>query len=114
MTYIYPDITDKNRRCVYKLFFSDGSFYIGSTQNLKERIQGYKNAFKNSIGSVNKLLAAKSEQFDTIWFEILEVVSPDQNTREVEHVWMKRYLGDPLLLNRSKSAFNNSGMVKSR
>ena len=96
------------------LFFEDGSFYIGSTSDLKNRIGGYKQAFKNSIGSVNKLIAAKVEVFNKIWFEILEIVPADVNPKEVEHEYIKKYSPSPLMLNRSRSAFNNSGMIKSR
>ena len=114
MTFIYPDITKDNRRCVYKLFFEDGSFYIGSTNNLSVRISGYKQAFKNSIGSVNKLIAAKSEIFTTIWFEVLEIVPLNVHPKEAEHAHIIKNSSNPLLLNRTRSAFNNSGMIKSR
>jgi len=114
MTIIYSDITDKNRRCVYKMHFEDGSFYIGSTENLSQRIHGYKTAFKNSIGSVNKLIALKAAKFNVVWFTILEIVPPDIHPRKIEHEIIQKHIGNPLLLNRSRSAFNNSGMIKSR
>jgi hypothetical protein len=109
-----PVITKDNRRCVYMMQFPDHSFYIGSTVDLKRRIGGYLSAFKNSIGHVNKLIAAKVEKFDEVWFKILLVVPEDEETRTHEHKFIQQYIGHPLFLNRSKSAFNNSGMIKAR
>lgn len=112
MNFIHDIITKDNKRCVYKLSFPDGSFYIGSTEDLKKRMSNYKSAFIRSIGSVNKLIAAKAQEYSIIWFEILEVVPEGKNTREPEHKWIRENIGNPLSLNRSKSAFSNAGMVK--
>jgi len=112
MEFIYPDITSENKRCVYKLSFEDGSFYIGGTIDLLRRIGGYKAAFKYSIGQVNKLIARKAQQYNTIYFTILEVVPNELNPKELEDVWIRKFAKNNLLLNRSKSAFNNSGMTK--
>lgn len=108
-----PAIDASNRRCVYLMSFEDGSFYIGSTANLRQRISEYKSAFKNSIGSVNKLIAEKVMQYDSVSFFILEVVSSDANPKTREDWWMKHFEGHSFLLNRSKSAFNNAGLTKS-
>jgi len=100
--------------CIYKLSFPDGSFYIGSTTNFRQRLSGYKSSFKNSIGSVNKLIAAKANEFDVVFFDIMYVVQEHEELRCVENEYIKSSIGNPLLLNRSTSAFNNSGMIKSR
>ncbi len=114
MIFICPDITKHNMRCVYKLQFEDGSFYIGSTCNLRQRVGNYKSAFKNSIGSVNKLLAKKAEDYDIIWVIILEIVPLTHNPKEYENYWIKSFGHCMNILNRSRSAYSNSGMVKSR
>ncbi len=108
-----PAIDSSNRRCVYLMSFEDGSFYIGSTANLKQRISQYKSAFKNSIGSVNKLIAAKIVQHSSVSFFILEVISSGINPKTREDWWMKLYEGNNFLLNRRKSAFSNAGLTKS-
>ena len=114
MIIIHP-VNIKKLKCVYKIEFPDGSFYIGSTSNLHIRIQGYRNAFKNSRGSVNKLLASKSILFNKCHFTVIENV-PDESIciKHYEDVWIKKYANNPLILNRSKSAFSNEGMVKSK
>lgn len=101
-------------RCIYKLSFPDGSFYIGSTGNFRQRLSGYKSSFKNSIGCVNKLIAAKVSLFDTASFEKMYVLKDSENLREVEDIYIKSSIGNPLFLNRSTSAFSNSGMIKAR
>lgn len=99
-------------RCIYKLVFPDGSFYVGSTTNFRQRMSGYKSAFKNSIGTVNMLIANKARQFNTATFNILLKVPIEVNLRKAEDDCIKINATNPLLLNRSRSAFNNSGMVK--
>ena len=101
-------------RCIYRLSFPDGSFYIGSTTNFRQRLSGYKSNFKNSIGNVNKLVAAKANIFDISFFEIIYRLEDNEQLLEIEDNYIKANVGNPLSLNRSKSAFNNSGMVKSR
>lgn len=100
--------------CIYRITFPDGYFYIGSTKNFKQRISGYKSAFKNSIGSVNKLIAAKCMQFDVCYMDIVEIIFDHHDQYLFENDAIKINEGNPLLLNRSKSAFDNSGMTKNQ
>jgi len=98
--------------CVYRITFPDGYFYIGSTKNFKQRLSGYRSAFKNSIGNVNQLIAAKSREFDVCYMDIIERVVDYHDQYLIENDSIEDNLGNPLLLNRSKNAFNNSGMTK--
>jgi predicted GIY-YIG superfamily endonuclease len=100
--------------CVYKMVFPDGSFYIGSTSDLRQRISGYRSAFKNCIGSVNKLIQAKAESFNSVEFIIMEEVTDISRYRFYENKHIIENSKNPLLLNRSRSAFDNSGMIKLR
>lgn len=114
MVNIKTDTPKSKCKCVYVLMFPDGSFYIGSTSNFRGRLSGYRSAFKNSIGNVNKLVAKKWNEFKSATFQIVERVENSEDLRHKEDVYIKASVGNPLLLNRSKSAFNNSGMVKKR
>jgi hypothetical protein len=114
MEVIKPEITARNKRCVYKMQFPDGSFYIGSTEDLAQRISGYISAFKHSIGSVNRLIADKVYNFDRVEFIIMHIVPEQEPTRQKENEILKQHIGNPILLNRSKSAYNNSGLIKAR
>jgi len=96
--------------CIYKITFSDGCFYIGSTNNLSERISNYKSKFNKSIGAVNKLLGKKWLEFNKCRFDILEITIK-QNLLELEQVYIDKYHKDLLCLNRSKSSKSNSGMT---
>ena len=108
------EITESNKRCVYKLSFEDGSFYIGSTKNLRQRLSSYNQSFnKDNIGSINKLIAKKALIYTEVNFSILEIIPLDINTKHIEDIYLKENSNNPLLLNRSKSAYNNSGMTKS-
>ena len=110
----YPVLGPELCRCVYRISFPDGHFYIGSTSNLKKRIGGYRSAFKNSIGNVNKLLAAKLIEHEMCVFEILERVPEEGDCYEVEDRWLKAKFSSPACLNRSISAYNNTGAYKNQ
>ena len=46
---------DMNFACVYKLEFSDGSVYVGSTKNYKKRIWVYRGNFSSMVFEVKNL-----------------------------------------------------------
>jgi predicted GIY-YIG superfamily endonuclease len=97
--------------CIYVITFPDGSFYIGSTSNFNQRVSGYKSAFKNCIGSVNKLLSSKYSEYQHAYMSILEEISDISMLKHYEDFHIKTTWDSPLSLNRSKSAFSNDGMV---
>lgn len=110
-------ICKENKRCVYEIIFPDKSYYIGSTTDIFKRISGYKSAFNNSIGSVNKKLAAKYNEFGTYEIIILDVIPDDVDPKIKEHEYLIRQYDKEKdvfheMLNRSRSAFNNTGMIK--
>lgn len=110
MEIIHPEITENNRCCIYKFTFPDGSFYVGSSINLKVRIGNYRRAFKNSV-NVNKLVCGKLLIFDTVTFSIIQVLDNPDDLLPMEDKHIKLLFCDKIL-NRSKSAFGNSFMVK--
>ena len=109
---LVSDTPKSKARCIYKLEFPDGSFYIGSTIKFRQRMSGYKSAFKNSRGAVNMLISNKAREFNTATFNILLKVPEGVNLREAEDEYIKINATNPFLLNRSRSAFSNSGMIK--
>lgn len=110
----YPVFGPDPYKCVYKILFPDDYFYVGSTSNLKKRIGGYRSAYKNSIGNVNKLLASKMIEHGCCYFEVLEMIPEWFDPYEVEDRWLKKFFSSPLILNRSSSAYNNTGAYKSQ
>ena len=105
-----PDITLNSQCCIYKFEFPDGTFYIGSTVNLKRRIGQYKKAFR-SFTNVNKLICRKLDQFDEVTFSILAIVDDCGKLKQVENQYITKMYCDKIL-NRSASAFGNSRMIK--
>lgn len=96
-----------NIACVYRLLFSDGTFYIGSTGNMKGRVTVYRYEFKNPRRFSFKVYMAALNN-DSVIFEILEVVSKDNN-KHIEDTYIKNNWGSSLLLNTSSSAFRMVG-----
>lgn len=97
---IHRPLITKNVRCVYKFSFADGSFYIGSTQNLHERLCNYKRNFYTGI--VNKKVAAKLELFKEVVFEIIEMVPEATSLKEVEQTFIRKFTYDQNMLNSKR------------
>lgn len=78
-------------------------FYIGSTKNLKQRIQNHLSYFRK-----NKHAKKVQDIYDTYgeedfeWF-VLETVPEGVEARLHELQVIQRYWGDPLLLNSTRS-----------
>lgn len=111
---IVTQIPKSNAACVYRISFPDGSFYIGSTINFRQRLSQYKSSFKNSIGSVNKLISNKAKQFNVCFMDIIEVSITPKDVYTLEDKHIKSNIGNSNILNRSNNAFNNAGMVKNQ
>lgn len=99
---IVPDSLVLDIMCVYRFTLDSGHFYIGSSQNLKKRIAGHKKNFCSSkINSKETNLISSSKN---IVFEIIEIVNDFSLLRIREDVYLKKYWGCPLLLNRAEDA----------
>jgi len=94
---------------VYKMVFDDGSYYIGSSINLKQRFWGWK--FKLSAGiDKNYKVTAAFKLTTKVVFEIIEITSDPVFRRMREDGYIKVNFGKPLCLNISPDAFTNKGV----
>lgn len=111
MELIKPSINNINRSCVYKMTINQSSFYIGSTTNLIRRITQFKHSLKNKSNRyLNKNICKIIDEFSIVEFSILEIVRDAELLRHREDYQIKKNWGNPLLLNRSSSAFGNKGV----
>ena len=114
MSYVFsieiPEITDKNKIAVYRLSFDCGMFYIGSSINLKKRINQYRHNLSKRR-DINKKLKAALMSHNSAKIEIIEVCCDEKEVRLREHFHIQENWGNPALLNRSKSAFSNRTQV---
>lgn len=95
---------------VYKLTFEDGKFYLGSTKNFKTRFLIYRNQFRKDVYQDSKRVneAIKNNSFAV--FEIIKPIKTIKWLKYAEDRVLKKYIGDPLLINRSTNAFSNKGI----
>lgn len=94
--------------CVYKVVFSNGCFYIGSTKNLKTRMLAFKSQVHNKI--CNKNIITRCDGLPIIDIQILEPVNNISKLFEREDFYIKSSINNPDILNRSASAFSNKGI----
>lgn len=95
----------------YKLCFSNGDFYFGSTQDLRDKIQNYESDIKwNKKLTKNIWSAIKSSEWMKI--EILALCYNKQEALKIEDRYIKIFFGNPHLLNRSPSAYSSKGLKR--
>lgn len=108
--FIFPVLDYGQIVCaVYKMVFDDGSYYIGSTSNLKQRMWGWKFKLNKGIDKNHKVTAAFKETTKVI-FEILEVIDDPIFKKLREDGYIKLNIGKPLFLNIASNAYNNKGV----
>lgn len=95
-------------RGVYKLTFSNGEFYIGSTAHFGDRIVVFKTEIRKGYAHNKRMKNAISESKQAV-FEVIEYVYSEDHVRDREDFYIKSAWGNSLLLNRSPSAFSNKG-----
>ena len=105
ISFLYPQIT--NNSCVYKLVFDDGSFYIGSTKNMRVRIAKYRYDFKHPERLSFKMYTAFNIN-KSVSFEIIMITTPINHLHQ-ENLFIKKYWNDSLLLNTSSDSRKPEG-----
>ncbi len=85
---------------IYRLLFSDGSFYVGRSSNIEKRFNTHKCDLKQ--GKSNKKLIAKYiELGEPTHWELLELCDSSQNSSINEIYWIKQLNAIELGLNVS-------------
>jgi hypothetical protein len=109
LTYHTPKLKyGYNPPAVYKMIFDTGHFYIGSSKAVKTRFVLWRTSL-NRMNFASKIIADVLPLVTSISFEIVEVV-PEVELKTVETHYIQQHIGNPLLLNRSPTAFDNSGI----
>ena len=96
----HPD-NIKNLCCIYIYRFNDGSFYIGKTTDLSQRLCTYKSLFTKGR-QLSKKILGKLEIFDEVTFDILEVVEDATTLKDRETFHVRSNLKDSNMLNSRK------------
>lgn len=93
-------------RCVYQITFSNGRFYIGSTNDLQKRLVKWRQ--KLLTGNFNKKIKFfVKDKFDCK-VDVLEYVEDRAILFDREDYYIKRNIVNPMLLNRAKGAYFSS------
>lgn len=105
-------ILSDNLNCagVYKLIFPNGKYYIGSTSNFKKRVSAFRAEFKRGY-SHNKKLAAELSMNESVSFCVVEHIDDFSMLKHKEDYYLKLCSNDSHMLNRSKNAFSNKGVI---
>lgn len=97
----------RNRAGLYKLAFSNGCFYIGSSGNITKRISCWVGTFNGTSKTHNKNVIKCVANCDTATFEVLQYVEDLATIKDLETIEIGKHIGNPLLLNRSHDANSN-------
>lgn len=97
---------------VYKLLFSNGTFYIGSTADFMIRIGVFKTEMRKGY-THNKRMKDAIYESDSVNFVIVESAE-GIDLKKREDFYLKQEAGNPQMLNRSLSAFSNKGILWSK
>ncbi len=90
-------------RCVYRITFDDGRFYIGSTNDLQRRLNKWRQ--KLTGGVYNKKIKFFVKNKFSCKADVLEYVEDRSKLLEREDWYIQRNRVNPLLLNRVKGAY---------
>jgi hypothetical protein len=99
---------ERSEKCVYRINYSGGYFYIGSTKCLYSRMSGHK---------TNHCLKFKMRKFDIRWNDLkgVEIVAKGDDIfklREIERQLVSKYFKDKKCLNAVATVLNNYGRQK--
>jgi predicted GIY-YIG superfamily endonuclease len=104
--------TYKKVICVYKIEFGSGFFYIGSTKNLQQRIFVWNSFFKGvKVSKQSKYFLRYIETEVSVSLTILAKCKSTKLARKAEDRFLAENKNNPLLINRSKTAFGNKGII---
>lgn len=98
---------------VYKLIFPKGEFYYGSTMDLRNKFSDYESAIRNGA----KLTAGMWKAIranDSMKIEIVAICYNKQEALAIEDKYIKLFFGNPLLINRSPSAYSSKGLKRTQ
>jgi len=95
---------------VYKLIFDEKYFYIGSSTDLKKRMDRWESILRSGFyknQNIKKILPLTC----VVEFEIIELVNYPLLAMATENIYLKQEWNNPLLLNQCPDAFGTKGRV---
>lgn len=105
------DETLKPRRGgIYRLIFSNGKFYIGSTAHFGKRMGAWVATFNGTSKMHNKNVIKCVAECDSCHFQLIEYIDDEIKLKYAETEYIKTEIGNPLLLNRAYDAVSNKGI----
>jgi len=97
-----------NPPAIYRMDFDTGHYYIGSSKKVKTRMNNWRTIFKYDRFS-SKLLADTLKSVKEVKFIIIEHPALGE-LLERENYHLNLHFDNPLLVNRSSSAYGNIGL----
>lgn len=96
---------------VYKISFSDGSYYICSSKDIRGRISTHDWGVRNNRHK-NQAVQQKFDQLGAFSHEVIQHTG--DNYRSYEDTLLKQCINDPLCLNMSGDAYSPSAVLWDR
>lgn len=97
---------DLSKSGVYRVTFSNGAFYFGSSGNFKPRINLFRCQFNGTYKVENKKMVSVMAVSQSAIFEVVLYESDFQVFKSLETELIKSNYYNPLLINRSYSDVN--------
>jgi len=101
-----PDVKSLNNSGVYKVTFSNGCFYFGSSGNFKKRFNIFRGQFNGTTRVDNKNMLTVMKSCKVAFFEIVSILNDMSVYKDKETELIKGDYENPLMLNRSFSDVN--------
>ncbi len=109
--FIFPDFDYPDRFAgVYRMTLDDKWFYFGSTVYLWRRFRKWRTNIKIGFPKNNKIKNLLPH-ISKVSFEVMEIVANESMLKVREDLYIKKYWGNELLLNRAPSALSLKGIV---
>lgn len=103
--------TSKGLKCVYKITIGE-YFYYGSTNDFLRRSSYYESNFKRHTVLLNKIFRKIAKVHKTGSIHVVFASLNMSVVKMMEHSFLEQNYNNPKSMNRTKSAYNNTGLIK--
>lgn len=109
LVFSYPKLKyGYNPPAIYKMTFDTGHFYIGSSKRVKTRLVLWRTQLRR-LDFSSRIIKDILKSVKEVKFEIIEYVFEKARLQK-ETEYIRVHFDDPMLMNRSPTAFDNTGI----
>ena len=107
----YDRGTPRQVKCVYKITIGE-YFYYGSTNDFIKRARYYEYNLRECTVLLNKKIKIVSKAHMEGVIQVIFSSDSMEEVKEMEHFFLQNKFDDPKSMNRTRSAYDNTGGTK--